>query len=58
MPPGVKLRDLVKTARSKKYVMKGKKMIILPTWDKEAEIAYQVNHKLVDTLILLPHFEI
>ena len=41
IPAGVKKNELVKTARSKKYILKGRKQIQLPTWSVDAEIAYQ-----------------
>jgi hypothetical protein len=33
--------DMVKAVRVKKYVMDGRKMVLLPTWSTDAEIAYQ-----------------
>ena len=41
VPAGVKKKNLVKSARVKKYVMEGRKEVILPTWSVDAEIAYQ-----------------
>ena len=41
IPRGVKKQELVKLARSKKYVLKGRKQIQLPTWSTDTEIAYQ-----------------
>ena len=41
VPPGVKKMDMVKAVRVKKYVMEGRKMVLLPTWNTDAEIAYQ-----------------
>jgi hypothetical protein len=41
IPTGVKKKNLVKSARAKKYIMQGRKEVILPTWSTDAEIAYQ-----------------
>ena len=41
IPAGVKKNELVKLARSKKYVLQGRKQVTLPTWSVDAEIAYQ-----------------
>lgn len=41
VPRGVKKMDMVKAVRVKKYIMEGRKMVLLPTWSTDAEIAYQ-----------------